>query len=112
VHADVPAGLSWADFTGGIDNPQFQDIALRGRERIKKPHRGGVLGDGACALGTPGFRKLLGSGTSLLLMPPVAVMAPWRSTLCTTTVDGKAGGLDQAAQLGEQLGELEQFLLR
>ncbi|MDD1136471.1 hypothetical protein M5G22_02800 [Pseudomonas sp. TNT2022 ID233] len=38
VHADVPVGLAWNDFTQSLENPQIQDVALWGRERIKKHH--------------------------------------------------------------------------
>lgn len=44
VHADVPVGLAWNDFTKSPENPQTQDVALWGRERIKNHHRGGISG--------------------------------------------------------------------
>lgn len=44
VHADVPVGLAWNDFTQSPEDPQTQDVALWGRERIKNHHRGGISG--------------------------------------------------------------------
>lgn len=39
VHADVPAGMSWKEFVGSLDNPQIEEFALWGRERIIKHYR-------------------------------------------------------------------------
>lgn len=44
VHADVPAGMTWEAFVDNLDNPQIEEIALWGRERIVKHYRNGVEG--------------------------------------------------------------------
>jgi serine/threonine protein phosphatase 1 len=113
VHADVPAGLSWTDFTSGIDNPQFQDIALWGRERIKKHHRGGVPGAWRVCIGHTWIPQALRFGNVLALdvtgggEGSLAIYSVHDDTIY---VDGKAAGLDQTARLGEQLAQLEQSL--
>lgn len=110
VHADVPAGLSWADFTGGIDNPQFQDIALWGRERIKKHHRGGVPGAWRVCVGHTWIPHALRLGNVLALDVTGGgdgSLAIYSVQDDTIYVDGVPVGLDQADRLGEQLVELE-----
>lgn len=110
VHADVPAGLSWADFTSGIDNPQFQDIALWGRERIKKHHRGGVPGAWRVCVGHTWIPHALRLGNVLALDVTGGgdgSLAIYSVQDDTIYVDGVPVGLDQADRLGEQLVELE-----
>ncbi|MEN5141225.1 metallophosphoesterase [Pseudomonas juntendi] len=113
VHADVPAGLSWAEFTGGIDNPQFQDIALWGRERIKKHHRGGVPDAWRVCIGHTWIPQALRFGNVLALDVTgggEGSLAIYSVQDDTIYVDGKAAGMDQTARLGEQLAQLEQSL--
>lgn len=110
VHADVPAGLSWADFTSGIDNPQFQDIALWGRERIKKHHRGGVPGAWRVCVGHTWIPHALRLGNVLALDVTGGgdgALAIYSVQDDTIYVDGVPVGLDQVDRLGEQLVELE-----
>lgn len=38
----MPAGVAWATFLAELDNQAFEDVALWGRERIKKHYRDGV----------------------------------------------------------------------
>lgn len=113
VHADVPGGLTWDDFAQGIDNPQFQDVALWGRERIKKHHRGGVPGAWRVCVGHTWIPHSLRLGNVLALDVtgggdgPLAIYSLHDDVVY---VDGKASGLDQAERLAEQLEELEQSL--
>ncbi|MFS0828058.1 metallophosphoesterase [Pseudomonas phoenicis] len=113
VHADVPVGLTWDDFTQGLDDPQFQDVALWGRERIKKHHRGGVPGAWRVCVGHTWIPRSLRLGNVLALDVtgggdgPLAIYSVRDDVVY---VDGKASGLDQAERLGEQLNELEQSL--
>lgn len=113
VHADVPVGLTWDDFTQGLDSPHFQDVALWGRERIKKHHRGGVPGAWRVCIGHTWIPHSLRLGNVLALDVtgggdgPLAIYSLQDDVVY---VEGKASGLDQAERLGEQLKELEQSL--
>ncbi|AUA33471.1 serine/threonine protein phosphatase [Pseudomonas sp. SGAir0191] len=114
VHADVPVGLAWNDFTQSLDNPQIQDVALWGRERIKKHHRGGVPGAWRVCVGHTWIPHSLRLGNVLALDitgggdGPLAIYSLREDVVY---VDGKASGLDQAERLGEQLEELEQSFI-
>lgn len=114
VHADVPVGLAWNDFTQSLDNPQIQDVALWGRERIKKHHRGGVPGAWRVCVGHTWIPHSLRLGNVLALDVtgggdgPLAIYSLQDDVVY---VDGRASGLDQAERLGEQLEELEQSLI-
>lgn len=112
VHADVPVGLAWNDFTQSLDNPQIHD-ALWGRERIKKHHRGGVPGAWRVCVGHTWIPHALRLGNVLAL----DVTGGGDGSLAIYSVqddviyiDGQATGLDQAERLGEKLNELEQSL--
>jgi len=113
VHADVPVGLAWNDFTQSLDNPQIQDVALWGRERIKKHHRGGVPGAWRVCVGHTWIPHSLRLGNVLALDVtgggdgPLAIYSLQDDVVY---MDGKALGLDQAERLSEQLAELEQSL--
>lgn len=113
VHADVPGGLAWDDFTQSLKNPQIQDVALWGRERIKKYHRGGVPGAWRVCVGHTWIPHSLRLGNVLALDVtgggdgPLAIYSLQDDVVY---VDGKASGLDQTERLGEQLNELEQSL--
>lgn len=113
VHADVPVGLAWNDFTQSLENTQIQDVALWGRERIKKHHRGGVLGAWRVCVGHTWIPHALRLGNVLALditgggNGPLAIYSLQDDVVY---VDGEASGLDQAERLGEQLKELEQSL--
>lgn len=110
VHADVPVGLAWNDFTQSLDNPQIQDVALWGRERIKKHHRGGVPGAWRVCVGHTWIPHSLRLGNVLALDVtgggdgPLAIYSVQEDTIY---VDGVPAGLDQVDRLGEQLVELE-----
>ncbi|MFY0997487.1 metallophosphoesterase [Pseudomonas juntendi] len=67
VHADVPVGLAWDDFTLSLANPQIQDVALWGRERIKKHHRSGVRGAWRVCIGHTWIPNALRLGNVLAL---------------------------------------------
>lgn len=114
VHADVPVGLAWNDFTLSLKNPQIQDVALWGRERIKKHHRGGVPGAWRVCVGHTWTPHSLRLGNVLALdvtgggNGPLAIYSLQDDVVY---VDGKASGLDQAERLGEQLEELEQSII-
>ncbi|WP_110973201.1 metallophosphoesterase [Pseudomonas huaxiensis] len=114
VHADVPVGLAWNDFTQSLDNPQIQDVALWGRERIKKHHRGGVPGAWRVCVGHTWIPHSLRLGNVLALDVtgggdgPLAIYSLQDDVVY---VDGKASGLAQAERLGEQLEELEQSII-
>ncbi|MBD8605193.1 metallophosphoesterase [Pseudomonas sp. CFBP 8771] len=113
VHADVPVGLTWDDFTHGLDNPQLQDVALWGRERIIKHHRGGVPGAWRVCVGHTWIPHGMRLGNVLALDVtgggdgPLAIYSLQDDVVY---VNGEASGLDQAERLGEQLNELEQSL--
>ncbi|MCE1010340.1 hypothetical protein [Pseudomonas monteilii] len=110
VHADVPVGLSWNDFTSSIDNPQFQDVALWGRERIKKHHCGGVPGAWRVWVGHTWIPHALRLGNVLALDVTGGgdgSLAIYSVQDDTIYVDGVPVGLDQVDRLGEQLIELE-----
>lgn len=113
VHADVPVGLAWNDFTQSLDNPQIQDVALWGRERIKKHHRGGVPGAWRVCVGHTWIPHALRLGNVFALDVTGGgdgSLAIYSLQDDVVYMDGKALGLDQAERLGEQLAELEQSL--
>lgn len=110
VHADVPVGLAWDDFTQGLDNAQLQDVALWGRERIKKHHRGGVSGAWRLCVGHTWIPNALRLGNVLALDVTGGgdgSLAIYSVKDDTIYIDGVPAGLDQADQLGDQLVELE-----
>lgn len=113
VHADVPVGLAWNDFTQSLDSPQIQDVALWGRERIKKHHRGGVPGAWRVCVGHTWIPHTLRLGNVLALDVTGGgdgSLAIYSLHDDVVYVDGQASGLDQTDRLGEQLKELEQSL--
>lgn len=58
VHADIPAGMSWVEFTRDISIPAVKEIALWGRERIKSTIERVSKELGAYVPGTLGFQRL------------------------------------------------------
>lgn len=113
VHADVPVGLAWDDFTQGLDNAQLQDVALWGRERIKKHHRGGVSGAWRVCVGHTWIPNALRLGNVLALDVTGGgdgSLAIYSVQDDTIYIDGVPAGLDQADRLGDQLVELEESL--
>lgn len=113
VHANVPVGLAWDDFTLSLANPQIQDVALWGRERIKKHHRDGVPGAWRVCVGHTWIPNALRLGNVLALDVTgggEGSLAIYSLQDDVVYMDGKALGLDQAERLGEQLAELEQSL--
>jgi serine/threonine protein phosphatase 1 len=110
VHADVHVGLAWDDFTLSLANLQIQDVALWGRERIKKHHRGGVPGAWRVCVGHTWIPHALRLGNVLALDVTGGgdgALAIYSMQDDTIYVDGVPVGLDQADRLGEQLNELE-----
>ncbi|WP_372028369.1 metallophosphoesterase [Pseudomonas kurunegalensis] len=113
VHADVPVGLAWNDFTQSLDNPQIQDVALWGRERIKKHHRDGVSGAWRVCVGHTWIPHSLRLGNVLALDVTgggEGSLAIYSLQDDVVYVNGEASGLGQAERLGEQLNKLEQSL--
>lgn len=113
VHADVPVGLAWNDFTQSLENPQIQDVALWGRERIKKHHRGGVPGAWRVCVGHTWIPHALRFGNVLALDVTGGgdgALAIYSVRDDTIYVDGVPVGLDQVDRLGEHLVELEESL--
>lgn len=113
VHADLPHRVSWQSFIDGLENQQFVDIALWGRERVKKHVRDGVEGAWRVCTGHTWIPSALRLGNVLALdvtgggEGPLAVFCVQDDTIY---VDGKPVSLDQAEQLTEDLAGLEQKL--
>lgn len=111
VHADVPAGVSWSEFVRDIANPAIEDIALWGRERVKKHQRGGVPGVWRVCTGHTWVPEPLRLGNVLALDctgggdGPLAIYCVQDDTVY---VEGRSMSLDQTAVVTELLGKLEQ----
>lgn len=111
VHADVPSEMAWPEFVRDIDNPQIEEIALWGRERIKRYHRQGISGVWRVCTGHTWVPNPLRLGNVLALDctgggdGPLAIYCPQDDTIY---VDGRSVSLDQTAMLTERLAELEQ----
>ena len=113
VHADVPAGMSWVEFTRDISIPAVEEIALWGRERIKKHHREGVKGVWRVCTGHTWIPEPVRLGNVLALdctgggEGPLAVYCVQADTIY---VEGRPVSLDQSEAVTELLDELEQAL--
>jgi serine/threonine protein phosphatase 1 len=111
VHADVPHGSTWQTFVQGLDDPQYAEIALWGRDRIKKHVRDGVTDAWRVCTGHTWIPSALRLGNVLALdvtgggEGPLAVFCVQDDTIY---VDGKPVSLDQAERLTEDLAGLEQ----
>lgn len=110
VHGDVPRGLSWQRFVNDIDNAQVEEIALWGRERIKKHYRQGVAGVWRVCTGHTWIPEPLRLGNVLALDctgggdGPLGIYCVQDDTLY---VDGLSVALDQAEVFTELLNDLE-----
>ncbi|WP_455914840.1 metallophosphoesterase [Pseudomonas syringae] len=110
VHGDVPRGLSWQGFVNDIDNAQVEEIALWGRERIKKHYRQGVAGVWRVCTGHTWIPEPLRLGNVLALDctgggdGPLGIYCVQEDTLY---VDGLSVALDQAEVFTELLNDLE-----
>jgi serine/threonine protein phosphatase 1 len=110
VHADVPAGISWCEFARDIANPTIEEIALWGRERIKKHQRGGVPGVWRVCTGHTWVPQPLRLGNVLALdctgggEGPLAIYCVQDDTIY---VEGRSVGLDRSEVLTELFTELE-----
>jgi len=113
VHADVPAGISWQEFVGSLDNTQIEEIALWGRERIIKHYRDGVPGIWRVCSGHTWIPKPLRLGNFLALDctgggdGPLAIYCVQEDAIY---VDGRPVSLDSAESISEQLQELENVI--
>jgi serine/threonine protein phosphatase 1 len=111
VHADVPAGMSWENFVDNLDNPQIEEIALWGRERIVKHYRGGVKDVWRVCTGHTWIPNPLRLGNVLALdctgggEGDLAVYCVQDDTIY---VAGKPVSLNSAEVITEQLQTLEQ----
>lgn len=110
VHADIPSGITWPEFVRDIANPQIQEIALWGRERIKKHHRQGVAGVWRVCTGHTWIPQPLRLGNVLALdctgggEGPLAIYCVQDDTIY---VEGRSVALDQSEVLTELLKDVE-----
>ncbi|QKG67046.1 metallophosphoesterase [Pseudomonas sp. B14-6] len=113
VHADVPAGLSWKEFVGSLDNAQIEEVALWGRERVIKHYREGVSGVWRVCTGHTWIPQPLRLGNFLALdctgggEGPLAIFCIQDDTIY---VEGRSVSLDSAETVTEQLQKLEEVL--
>lgn len=113
VHADVPAGMSWSEFVESVGNPQIQEIALWGRERIIKHHREGVKGVWRICVGHTWIPSPLRLGNVLALDctgggdGPLAIYCVQDDTIY---IEGRSVSLDSTERLSEHLEKLEHTL--
>lgn len=113
VHADVPAGLSWEEFAGSLNNAQIEEVALWGRERVIKHYREGVAGVWRVCTGHTWITQPMRLGNFLALdctgggEGPVAIFCIQDDTIY---VEGRSVSLDSAETVTEQLMELELVL--
>ncbi|CAI8973782.1 metallophosphoesterase [Pseudomonas soli] len=111
VHADVPAGVKWPTFLAELDNLAFEDVALWGRERIKKHYRNGVPDVWRVCTGHTWVPRPLRLGNVIAL----DITGGGDGSLAiycvqddTTYIDGVPASLDQAERLTEKLQILEE----
>lgn len=113
VHADVPSGMLWGEFVGNVVNPQIEEIALWGRERIIKHHREGVIGAWRVCVGHTWIPSPLRLGNVLALDctgggdGPLAIYCVQEDTIY---VDGRSVSLEAVGLVTEQLQKLEIIL--
>lgn len=113
VHADVPAGMSWKEFVGSLDNPQIEELALWGRERVIKHYRAGVQGIWRVCTGHTWIPQPLRLGNFLALDCTgggEGALAIYCVQDDTIYVEGRSVSLDSAEVVSEQLQELERVL--
>lgn len=113
VHADVPAGMTWADFVGDIANPQIEEVAFWGRERIKKHCREGVAGIWRVCTGHTWTPEPLRLGNVIGLDRTGGGEGPL-AFYCvqddTVYIEGRSVSLDHMAVVTELLGKLERTM--
>ena len=113
VHADVPAGMAWKEFVASLDNPQIEELALWGRERVIKHYREGVSGIWRVCSGHTWIPQPMRLGNFLALdctgggEGPLAIYCVQDDTIY---VGGQSVSLNSAEVITEQLQELEQVL--
>ncbi|QWA30543.1 metallophosphoesterase [Pseudomonas sp. RC3H12] len=111
VHADVPAGVSWPTFVAELDNPAIVDMALWGRDRIKKHHRDGVRDVWRVCTGHTWVPRPVRLGNVLALDitgggdGSLAIYCVQEDMIY---IDGLQASLDQAEHLTEKLQMLEE----
>lgn len=113
VHADVPAGMTWSEFVGSLDNPQIEELALWGRERVIKHYREGVPGIWRVCTGHTWIPHPLRLGNFLALDCTgggEGALAIYCVQDDTIYVEGRSVSLDSAEVVSEQLQELEHVL--
>jgi serine/threonine protein phosphatase 1 len=113
VHADVPAGMSWKEFVGSLDNAQIEELALWGRERVIKHYRAGVQGIWRVCTGHTWIPHPLRLGNFLALDCTgggEGALAIYCVQDDTIYVEGRSVSLDSAEVITEQLHALEQTL--
>ncbi|MEN1833755.1 metallophosphoesterase [Pseudomonas lijiangensis] len=114
VHADVPAGMLWSEFVRSVENPQIEEIALWGRERIIKHYRGVVIGAWRVCVGHTWIPHPLRLGNVLALdctgggEGPLAIYCVQDDAIY---VDGRSVSLDSVERLAEQLEKLDHTLV-
>lgn len=111
VHADVPAGVTWPAFLAELDNQAFEDVALWGRERIKKHYRDGVPDAWRVCTGHTWVPRPLRLGNVIAL----DITGGGDGSLAiycvqddTTYIDGVPASLDHVERLTEKLQMLEE----
>ncbi len=113
VHADIPVGMSWQEFVEQLDNPQIEDIALWGQERIVKHYRDGVQGVWRVCTGHTWIPHPLRFGNVLALDctggadGPLAIYCVHDDTIY---LEGHSAALDSNERVTLQLEKLEQTL--
>lgn len=111
VHADVPSGVPWPTFVAELDNPAIEDMALWGRDRLKKHHRDGVKDVWRVCTGHTWIPRPVRLGNVLALDitgggdGSLAIYCPQDDTIY---IDGVQSSLDQAEHLTEKLQMLEE----
>lgn len=102
--------MSWAEFARDISIPAVEEVALWGRERIKKHHREGVKGVWRVCTGHTWIPAPVRLGNVLALdctgggEGPLAIYCVQEDTIY---VEGRPVSLDQSGVVTELLDELE-----
>lgn len=86
VHADVPAGVTWSEFVASLGDPQIEEFALWGRDRLKKRYTAGVEGIWRVCCGHTWFRSLYGWVIFSHWIAQEAGRARWPSIASKTTL--------------------------
>ena len=113
VHADVPAGMSWQDFAGSLDNAQIENVAFWSMTRVIKHYREGVPGIWRVCTGHTWVPQPLRLGNFLALdatggaAGPLAIYCVQDDTIY---IEGRSVALESAEVVTEQLQELEHVL--